>query len=159
LALAVGIVVGISLGSSERQAATIRLLQQDVAAIRSEDSRLKEVNNDLQRHLARHEEAVQQELLPIAVRGRLSGKRVAVGLVGDGAEELRAPVTRALRLAGAVFLILHLPRGAPESDETSTSSTRSGGGRGQPNPSSAASAEETAGKVENSAGILARALL
>ena len=73
LALAVGIVVGISLGSSERQAATIRLLQQDVAAIRSEDSRLKEVNNDLQRRLARHEEAVQQDLLPVAIRGRLAG--------------------------------------------------------------------------------------
>ena len=36
LALAVGIVVGISLGSSERQAATIQNLQRDVAAIRAE---------------------------------------------------------------------------------------------------------------------------
>jgi hypothetical protein len=110
LALAVGIVVGVSLGGSERQAATIQRVQQDVAAIRAEDSRLKEVNAELRRLLAARDEA-QQALLPLAVRGRLAGNRVALLIVGEAAA-LSAPVLRALRLAGAeVVLTARLARG------------------------------------------------
>jgi hypothetical protein len=111
LALAVGIIVGVSLGSSERQAATIRHLQEDVAAIRAEDSHVKEVNADLQHRLTTHEAAEQQDLLPLVVRGRLAGNRVALLLTGgDAAEELRAPLTRALHLAGAEVLVIRFPR-------------------------------------------------
>jgi hypothetical protein len=119
LALAVGIIVGVSLGSSERQEATIRQLQEDVAAIRAEDSHVKEVNADLQHRLTTHEAAEQQDLLPLVVRGRLAGNRVALLLSGgDAAEELRAPLTRALHFAGADVFAIRLPRGesAPPDD-------------------------------------------
>jgi copper transport outer membrane protein MctB len=119
LALAVGIIVGVSLGSSERQAATIRRLQEDVAAIRAEDSHVKEVNADLQHRLTTHEAAEQQDLLPLVVRGRLAGNRVALLLTGgDAAEDLRAPLTRALRYAGAEVLAIRLPRGEGAPPET-----------------------------------------
>ena len=84
LALAVGIVVGVSLGSSERQAATIQSLQRDVAAIRAEDSRLKELNAELRRLLATRED-IAEELLPLAIRGRLTGNRIAFTRIGGGA--------------------------------------------------------------------------
>ena len=167
LALAVGIVVGVSLGSSERQAGTIRSVQQDVAAIRSEDSRLKEVNNELQRRLAQREEAEEQELLPLAVRGRLAGNRVALLVIGDAGEELQAPITHALHLAGAEVIILRLPRGEAAAKDTATSraegSTRAAGrGRvrgGSVQVPSPASTSETSSAAETSAGMLARALL
>jgi hypothetical protein len=113
LALAVGIVVGVSLGSSERQAATIQSLQRDVAAIRAEDRRLQEVKAELQHRLLAYEEA-EQELLPLAVRGRLAGNRVALLLTGDAATALEVPVVETLRLAGAeVEITVLLPRDDP----------------------------------------------
>jgi hypothetical protein len=111
LALAVGIVVGVSLGSSERQAATIQRLQQDFAAIRVEDKRIQEVNAGLQRRLQARE-AAERELLPLAVRGRLAGNRIALLLTGDAAPALETPLTETLRLAGAdVAVTVRLPRG------------------------------------------------
>jgi copper transport outer membrane protein MctB len=164
LALAVGIVVGVSLGSSERQEATIRRLQQDVAAIRAEDSHVKEVNADLQHRVTVHEAAEQQDLLPLVVRGRLAGNRVALLLSGgDGSEELQAPLTRALRLAGAEILTIRLPRseGAPPEDPGGSKSERTKhetrgtspySSRG-PHPS-----PTSPDPLEEAAGMLARAL-
>jgi hypothetical protein len=168
LALAVGIVVGVSLGSSERQAATIRRLQLDVAAIRAEDSHVKEVNADLQHRLTTHEAAEQQDLLPLVVRGRLAGNRVALLLTGgDATEELRAPLSRALRLAGADVLMIRLPRGegtAPDDlgggktegarDETRGISPRSSSRGPHPSPASPNAPDP----LEMAAGLLARAL-
>src|SRR5436190_21967510 len=113
LALAVGIVVGVSLGSSERQAAAIQSLQRDVFAIRAEDQHLQEVKADLQHRLLAYEEA-EKELLPLAVRGRLAGNRVALLLTGDAAAALEVPVIETLRLAGAEVAITALiPRDDP----------------------------------------------
>jgi hypothetical protein len=121
LALAVGIVVGVSLGSSERQAATIRYLQRDVAAIRSEDSRLKEMDTELRRVLAARA-AAEAELLPLAIRGRLAGNRVALLITGEAAA-LAAPVIKALELAGAdVAVTVRLPRGAVDSRQSKVDS-------------------------------------
>ena len=155
LALAVGIVVGVSLGSSERQEATIRSLQLDVAAIRAEDSQLKEVNADLQHRLTAREAAEQQDLLPLVVHGRLAGHRVALLLTGgDAVEALRAPVTRALRLAGADLLILRLPRGggAARADQDQAGGTRKPGAGNNSHPSS------TARGAPDGAGAAARTL-
>lgn len=109
LALTVGIVVGVSLGSSERQAATIQSVQRDVAAIRAEDTRLKAVNAALEQRLAAREDAYR-ELLPLAIRGRLAGNHVALILAGEDAPSLAAPVADTLRLAGADVILVRLPR-------------------------------------------------
>jgi hypothetical protein len=155
LALAVGIVVGVSLGSSERQAATIRVLQQDVAAIRSEDTRLKEMNNDLQRRLTRQEEAAQEGLLPLAVRGRLAGNHVAIVWVRDPSEALLAPISRALRLAAADVLIIRLPHAETSPDDPSPPLVH-----GSTGDSRAASTDKAPNVLEEgAAGTLARALL
>jgi hypothetical protein len=125
LALAVGIVVGVSLGSSERQAATIQSLQRDVSAIRAEDRRLQEVKADLQHRLLAYEEA-EQDLLPLAVRGRLAGNRVALLLTGDAANALEVPVVETLRLAGAeVEITVFLPRDDPPSTAADHAAPRS----------------------------------
>ncbi len=159
LALAVGIVVGVSLGSSERQAGTIRNLQRDVAAIRAEDSRLKEVNAELRRLLATREEA-QADLLPLAVRGRLSGNRVALLLAGNTAA-LAAPVAQALRLAGAdLVMTVRLPREEATGPETAGINAEaphvSRRGVAASAPPAALAPPDEAGRV---AGSVARALI
>jgi copper transport outer membrane protein MctB len=150
LALAVGIVVGISLGSSERQAATIQNLQRDVAAIRAEDSRLKESNAELRRLLAARDGALN-ELLPLAIRGRLAGNRVALVLTGD-AGALSAAVLKSLQLAGAeVAVTVRLPRAIGER-------AKSGGASPEPGSTTSA-AHETPSEAETVAAAVTRALL
>jgi hypothetical protein len=156
LALAVGILVGASLGSSERQAATIQTLQRDVAAIRAEDTQVKAVNAELQHRLAAREAAEQQDLLPLMVRGRLAGNRVGMILTGgDAAEAMRPAVTRALRNAGADLLVIRLPRGdsSPQSDPDADK------GVDKPAQESSLSTHSGPSGSEAAAGTLARALL
>lgn len=160
LALAVGILVGASLGSSERQAATIQRLQQDVAAIRSEDTQVKTVSAELQQQLTAREAAEQQDLLPLVVHGRLAGSRVALLLTGgDAAEDLRLPVTHALRLAGADVLIFRLPRGEPAAPPGPGSAGPAEPHGQRDGSSSTASAHDTTIASGTAAGMLARALL
>jgi Copper transport outer membrane protein, MctB len=104
LALAVGIVVGSSLGSSERQTAAVRHLQTQFAAVMAEDRRIQEENANQREQLAAREEAIGQ-LAPLAVRDRLAGQRVALVVCGAGepAEELPA-LRETLRVAGAALI-------------------------------------------------------
>jgi hypothetical protein len=151
LALAVGIVVGISLGSSERQAATIQSLQRDVAAIRAEDSRVKEANTELRRLLAARDDGLA-DLLPLAVRGRLAGNRVALLLTGD-AGVLSAAVLKPLRLAGAeVAVTVRLPRTIGQQSVTA-------GGNRTDVSSTAGTTRETPNEAETVAAAVTRALL
>jgi hypothetical protein len=161
LALAVGIVVGVSLGSSERQAATIQNLQRDVAAIRADDSRLKEMNTELRRVLSARDTAAA-ELLPQSVRGRLAGNRVALLLTGETAA-LAAPITRTLEAAGAeVVVTVRLPREEGDRRQAGTRGSGDGDRGDDPKRDSAASAEppsDLPGEAEATAAAVVRALV
>jgi Copper transport outer membrane protein, MctB len=101
LALTVGIVVGSSLGSSERQTAIVRHLQTQFTAVMAEDHRVQEENARLHDQLEAREEAIRQ-LAPLAVRDRLAGQRVALLVCGTSEPPEGLPALReTLRLAGA----------------------------------------------------------
>jgi Copper transport outer membrane protein, MctB len=103
LALTVGIVVGSSLGSSERQTAAVRHLQTQFAAVMAEDRRIQEENAHLSEQRAAREEAIRQ-LAPLAIRDRLAGQRVALVVCGgEPLEELPA-LRETLRVAGAALI-------------------------------------------------------
>jgi hypothetical protein len=104
LALTVGIVVGSSLGSSERQTAAVRHLQTQFAAVMAEDHRVQEENARLRDQLESREEVIGQ-LAPLAVRDRLAGQRVSLVVCGTGEPPESLPALReTLRLAGAELI-------------------------------------------------------
>lgn len=104
LALTVGIVVGSSLGSSERQTAAVRHLQTQFAAVMAEDHRIQEENTRQRDQLEAREEVIGQ-LAPLAVRDRLAGQRVSLVVCGTGEPPESLPALReTLRLAGAELI-------------------------------------------------------
>lgn len=110
LALAVGIVVGSSLGSSERQTALVQSLQQRFDRVMEEDRRTQEENRTLRRRLAARESA-ERQWLPRLIQNKLVGARLAILVCGDGfGNEAMGTLRQTLALAGAeVTSVVRLP--------------------------------------------------
>ena len=101
LALAIGLMTGSALGSPDRQAAAYQGLRNQFELLRTENTRVRDDNEEVRRRLEARDRALT-ELLPLAVRNRLSGGTVAVILCGP-VEENRfwRDLESAIRLAGA----------------------------------------------------------
>jgi Copper transport outer membrane protein, MctB len=110
LALAVGIVVGSSLGSSERQTALVQSLQQRFDRVMAEDRRVQEENRTLRGRLVARETA-ERQWLPRIIQNKLAGVRLAIIVCGDGfGSEATEALRQALALAGAeVTSVVRLP--------------------------------------------------
>ncbi|PZN08698.1 MAG: hypothetical protein DIU76_01995 [Bacillota bacterium] len=104
LALGVGILIGAGLLDDrtllERQQALIRALERDFATLRQDTAHLRSENRRLSAELARYGQA-QQALASLAVEGRLSGRRVAVVVLGDPDAPLARDAARLLQAAAA----------------------------------------------------------
>lgn len=110
LALAVGIVVGSSLGSSERQTALVQSLQQRFDRVMAEDRRTQAENRTLRRRLTAREES-ERQWMPLVVQNKLGGVRLAIIVCGDGfGSETAAALRQSLVIAGAeVTSLTRLP--------------------------------------------------
>jgi hypothetical protein len=123
LALTVGIVVGSSLGSSERQTQLVHSLQQDFHRVIEADRRVKQENQALRNRLAAREKATRQ-LIPLLLRDRASGLRLALVVFGGGlgseamgqlrqvVDQSGAEVTSTTRLPESPGALLTAPRPA-----------------------------------------------
>ncbi|GAB6875997.1 copper transporter [Thermaerobacter litoralis] len=104
LALGVGIFIGAGMLDDrtllERQQALIRSLEQDFAALRRDTALLRSENRRLSSELARYGQA-EQALASLAVEGRLSGRRVAVVVLGAADAPLAQEASRLLQAAAA----------------------------------------------------------
>lgn len=104
LALSVGIVVGSSLGSSERQTVAVQALQAQFEAVMAEDRRIQVENSQLKARLASREEAVRRLALREA-RDRLAGQRVALVVCGAGGRPEYLPALREILAAAGAEVI------------------------------------------------------
>ncbi|ADU51268.1 hypothetical protein Tmar_1155 [Thermaerobacter marianensis DSM 12885] len=104
LALGVGIFIGAGMLDDrallERQQALIRSLEEDFAALRRDTAVLRRENRRLSAELARYGQA-EQALASLAVEGRLSGRRVALVILGDAGAPLAQEAGRLLQAAAA----------------------------------------------------------
>lgn len=107
LALALGMLLGSALVGSTapvQQQQTLKALQEDFAAFRQENTRLREDHEDLRARFRREDGAVR-ELMRARVPGRLAGRRVALVLLGEIEDTgFLANLNDTLTAAGAVVL-------------------------------------------------------
>lgn len=110
LALAVGIVVGIPLGSSERQMGAMHALQTQLREAMAEDRKIQGENSQLRARLAVRDEAIRRLALPVA-QERLAGQRVAILICGSGERPGYLPALQEMvRVAGAqVISVTRVP--------------------------------------------------
>ena len=103
LALGIGVVLGGALNSPESQLRLMGRLSAEMDQLRKEDQQVRLENQRLTQWLDAREKA-EQELLPLAVAGRLSGSRVAVLLCGPWDDRpFWAQLESALKLSGATI--------------------------------------------------------
>lgn len=101
LMLAVGLMMGPALAGPDKRDAAYEALRRDFDLLREEDQRVRDDNDVLHRRLDSRDQAMR-ELLPLAVRDRLSGSTVAVILCGPVDEgRFWSDLETALKLADA----------------------------------------------------------
>jgi hypothetical protein len=118
LALAIGLMTGSALGSPDKRDLAYEGLREQMDLLREDVQRVREENDQSRRRLDAREQAAR-ELLPLAVRDRLSGSRVGVVVCGPLDERaFWGELERALELAGAqIGPVLRIPdqlRSIPE---------------------------------------------
>lgn len=104
LALGVGIFIGAGMLDDrtllERQQALIRSLEEDFAALRRDTALLRSENRRLSSELARYGQA-EQALASLAVEGRLTGRRIALVVLGEAEAPLAQEAAQLLQAAAA----------------------------------------------------------
>lgn len=83
LALAIGLMAGSALGGPDKREAAYDRLREQFELLRTENQRVRDESELARRRLASRDQALRL-LLPQAVRGRLSGTRVAILVCGGG---------------------------------------------------------------------------
>lgn len=139
LALAIGLMIGSALGDPAKRDAAYEGLRNQFELLRQENQRVRDENDGARRELRAGEQSLR-ELLPLAVRDKLSGSRVGVVLCGGIREgAFWADLENALKLAGAeVGPILRVGDRLkePEADVRSRYQTLMNGGDRPPGESS-----------------------
>jgi hypothetical protein len=101
LALAVGLMLGSTLGSPERKERVYEGLQRQFELLRVQNQEVRDENDAVRRQLVARDRALR-ELLPVAVRDRLPGSVIGVILCGSVDERpFWNDLQTAIRLAGA----------------------------------------------------------
>jgi cell division protein FtsB len=112
LFLAVGIIIGVSLGTSERQTRVIRRLEQSIRGIQEEDRRTRQENAALRERMARLAEGSRELVEPLLVE-RLRSASVSLVICGEDSTEARRSIESAISTAGGrVASTIRLPADA-----------------------------------------------
>lgn len=113
LALAVGLMTGSALGSPDKQSAVFEGLKNQFEELRTQNQQVRDESDAVRRRLAARDRAMR-ELMPLAVKNRLSGSTLGVILCGSVDErpfwsDLESAVTAAGARIGPIVRIPDQP--------------------------------------------------